>query len=443
MKEDDDTISQGSQDTLDSSLNDDIKLNPAVEKVLLQFRCKVQDAILGNYIYGQPPPPTSPGVQGVNTDEDDEKGSLEMCVHGVDSDDENGSLAIQKDIREISLWGIPLLPSKAHEGTDILLLKFLQAKDFKVNDAFEMLQKMLKWRKEFDIDEILNKEIWPDLERVGYIDGNDRKGRPVCYMHYGALREMTMYQKTFDSEEFIRWRAQIVEKGIEQLKFKEGEVNSMIQISDLKNSSGSGGKDLRPVWKKSYSFFEEHYPEMLHRVIFVNVPFWFYAYHSLATRFYTQRDKNKFVFARPSKATKTLLKYIAPENLPVQYGGLKRDNDDDFSPEIPVLETIVKPGCIDSIEIPVPEAGVTVVWDLMVVGLDVSYKEEFVPDDDCSYRIIIQKTKNLSGSVRNSFYINEPGNVRLTIDNSTFKKKKVLYRLKIKPTHPMYIYMKK
>ena len=83
------------------------------------------------------------------------------------------------------------------------------------------------------------------------------------------------------------------------------------------------------------------------------------------------------------------------------------------------------------------------VWDLSVVGWDVSYKEEFVPDDEGSYKILLQNQKRMGESVRNSFYISEPGKILITIHNGTFKKKRVLYRSKAKPTVPMYIFLKK
>lgn len=81
-------------------------------------------------------------------------------------------------------------------------------------------------------------------------------------------------------------------------------------------------------------------------------------------------------------------------------------------------------------------------WDLTVLGWEVTYKEEFVPDDECSYRILLQKEKKMTESVRNSFYINEPGKLVITITNGTFKKKRVFYRYKTKPTVPMYVFLK-
>ncbi|OMO73662.1 hypothetical protein COLO4_26950 [Corchorus olitorius] len=50
------------------------------------------------------------------------------------------------------------MPSKRHEGTDIVLAKFLKAKDYKVHEALEMLRNTLKWRNEF------KENLGPDVE---------------------------------------------------------------------------------------------------------------------------------------------------------------------------------------------------------------------------------------------------------------------------------------
>lgn len=74
-------------------------------------------------------------------------------------------------------------------------------------------------------------------------------------------------------------------------------------------------------------------------------------------------------------------------------------------------------------------------WDLTVLGWEVNYKEEFVPADEASYTIIIQKGKTMSpngGPIRNLFRNNEPGKVVLTIENCSSKKKRILYRYKTK-----------
>jgi hypothetical protein len=48
-------------------------------------------------------------------------------------------------------------------------------------------------------------------------------------------------------------------------------------------------------------------------------------------------------------------RHISPENLPVKYGGLKRENDIEFFPEDKASELIVKPNSASCIQIPVIE----------------------------------------------------------------------------------------
>lgn len=75
------------------------------------------------------------------------------------------------------------------------------------------------------------------------------------------------------------------------------------------------------------------------------------------------------------------------------------------------------------------------VWELRVVGWEVSYSAEFVPQR--GYTVLIQKSKKMGGNevavVSDSFSIPGLGKIVLTIDNPTSKKKKLLYRFKVVP----------
>jgi len=56
-----------------------------------------------------------------------------------------------------------------------------------------------------------------------------------------------------------------------------------------------------------------------------------------------------------------------------------------------------------------------------------------VPADEGSYTIIVRKGKKMGAgeeAVRNSFRAGEPGKVVLTVENTSHKKKKVLFRHK-------------
>ncbi|KAF3333702.1 patellin-4-like protein [Carex littledalei] len=345
------------------------------------------------------------------------------------------------EMKEMSLWSVPLLPSKCPESNNVILLKFLRAREFKVKDAYKMLEKTLEWRKESKIDSILEESsLGEDLGTTFYMNGTDREGRPVCYNLLGAFRDEETYQRAFGSEEkkrdFLRWRVQLMEKGIEKLEFGPGKPSSFVQVIDLKDAPGLSKKEIRVAMKEVVELLQDNYPEFVAKNIFINAPFWYYAFGALISPFLTQRTRSKFVFARPSRVTETLLKYIPVENIPVSYGGLKRENDSEiYGDGSGVLEQVLKANSVESIEIPLPQVGTTLVWDLTVLGWEVHYKEEFVPSDEGSYSILIQKERKLTyeeKTVCNSFKNNEPGKVVLTIDNFTYKKKKALYRYKIK-----------
>ncbi|KAG8385177.1 hypothetical protein BUALT_Bualt03G0014800 [Buddleja alternifolia] len=342
--------------------------------------------------------------------------------------------------KDISIWGVPLLPGKGDDGTNVVLLKFLRAREFKVNDALEMLKKTLQWRKEFKIDSILDEEFETDLASAAYMSGVGREGHPICYNIFGVLDNEEIYEKTLATEEkreqFLRWRVQLMERGIQNLDFKADGINSLVQINDLKNSPGASKKEVRAAVNKAVALLQDNYPEFVAKNIFINVPFWYFAFHSLLSPFLTQRTRSKLVFARSSKVTETLLKYIPIQEIPIQYGGIKRENDFEFSvSDGEATELVIKAGSTETIEIATPEAGTTFIWDLMVQGWEVNYSEEFVPADENSYTMIIQKGKKMSSDeapVRKTFKNNEAGKIVLTVENCSGKKKKVFYRYKVK-----------
>ncbi|KAL2341587.1 hypothetical protein Fmac_009527 [Flemingia macrophylla] len=366
----------------------------------------------------------------------DLKSKLEEAILGNTLFEKNEG--VEEEKKGVCLWGVPLFPSEGAEGVDVVLLKFLRAREFKVNDAFEMLKKTLRWRKESKIDSVVDQDFDSHLASAAYMSGVDHEGHPVCYNIFGAFESEELYQKAFGTEEkrseFLRWRCQLMEKGIQKLNLKPGGISSLLQINDLKNAPGPSKKELRIATKQIVAILQDNYPELVAKNIFINVPFWYYALNALLSPFLTQRTKSKFVVARPNKVTETLTKYIPIEEIPVNYGGFKRENDSEFSSQDgAVSELILKAGSTATIEIPALEVGNTLCWDLTVLGWEVSYKEEFVPTDEGSYTIIVQKGKKMGsqeGPVRNTFTNNEAGKVVLTIENNSNKKKRVLYRYK-------------
>ncbi|XP_019432418.1 PREDICTED: patellin-3-like [Lupinus angustifolius] len=337
---------------------------------------------------------------------------------------------------QVSIYGVPLL---ADEKSDVILLKFLRARDFKVKEAFTMISNTIRWRKEFGIDELVEENLGDELEKVVYMHGFDKEGHPVCYNIYGEFNNRELYKKTFSDEEkrdkFMRWRIQFLEKSIRKLDFNPGGICTIVQVNDLKNSPGPGKWELRQATKQALQLLQDNYPEFVAKQVFINVPWWYLAVNRMISPFLTQRTKSKFVFSGPSKSAETLLSYIAPEQLHVNHGGLSKYGESENTDA--VTEITVRPATKQTVEFPVTENSL-LSWEVRVIGWEVSYGAEFVPSSEESYTVIIQKGRKVASSeepvLLSSFKVGEPGKVVLTIDNPTSKKKKILYRLKTKPS---------
>lgn len=236
------TVEKSSSYKEESNFPSDLK--DFERKSLNDLKSKLEEAILGNSLFQTEQPKTN-----------------------EDNKAEEKSEETEKAISSISLWGVPLLPSKGAEGIDVILLKFLRAREFKVTEAFEMLKKTLQWRKESNMDSILEEDLGSDLTAAAFMNGVDREGHPVCYNVFGVFESEEIYQKTFGTEEkrreFLRWRCQLMEKGIRKLNMKPGGVSSLLQINDLKNSPGPAKKELRAATKQALAILQDNYPEMV------------------------------------------------------------------------------------------------------------------------------------------------------------------------------------
>ncbi|KAL6142338.1 hypothetical protein ACLB2K_060620 [Fragaria x ananassa] len=336
---------------------------------------------------------------------------------------------IASEACDAAMWGVKLLAGD--DKADVILLKFLRARDFRVGEAFNMLVKCLEWRKEFGADGVVEEDLgFKELEGVvAYMHGFDRCGHPVCYNAYGVFMDKDMYERIFGDEEklkkFLRWRVQVLEKGINVLHFKPGGINSIIQVTDLKDMPK---RELRVASNQILSLFQDNYPEMVARKIFINVPWYFSVLYSMFSPFLTQRTKSKFVISKEGNVAETLYKFIRPEDVPVQYGGLSRLNDLQNGPPKPASEFTVKGGEKVNIQIEGIEAGATITWEIVVGGWDLEYSAEFVPSSQGSYIVAVEKPRKVAPSeeaIRNSFTPKEAGKMVFSVDNSASRRKKV------------------
>ncbi|ONM37163.1 Patellin-1 [Zea mays] len=204
-----------------------------------------------------------------------------------------------------------------------------------------MLKSAVLWRKRFGIDELLGVDLGlPELEKVVFYRGTDREGHPVYYNV---------------------WRIQLLERSIwEQLDFSPSGICSMVQITDLKYSPPMLGKD-HGVTHQALALLQDNYLEFVAKKVFINVPWWYLATNKVMSLFLTQRTKSKIIFYSPDRSAETLFRYVAPEQVPVRFGGLYKEDDTEFSASNAVTELTVKPSSKETVEVPATE-GSTVVW---------------------------------------------------------------------------------
>ncbi|CAF2183468.1 hypothetical protein BRARA_G02369 [Brassica rapa] len=332
---------------------------------------------------------------------------------------------------EVSIYGVPLLQD---ERSDVILLKFLRARDFKVKDALTMLKNTVQWRKENKIDELVEEAS--EFEKMVFAHGVDKEGHVVIYSSYGEFQNKELFSDKEKLNKFLNWRIQLQEKCVRALDFSSPDAkSSFVFVSDFRNAPGLGKRALWQFIRRAVKQFEDNYPEFASRELFINVPWWYIPYYKTFGSIITSpRTRSKMVLAGPSKSTDAIFKYISPEQVPVKYGGLSKDIP--IATEDTVTEAIVKPAAKYTIDLPASDACM-LSWELRVLGADVSYGAQFEPTTEGNYAVIVSKNRRIESTdepvITESFKVGEPGKIVITIDNQTSKKKKVLYRFKTLP----------
>ncbi|KAJ7091528.1 CRAL TRIO domain-containing protein [Mycena belliarum] len=222
----------------------------------------------------------------------------------------------------ITLWGVRIDPGNLVDArVSVVLMKFLRARHLNVSAASEMFVETLRWRDEFKVEDTLKEEFPVDVfGKLGHIYGRDKGGRPVVYNVYGGNADLNAVFG--DVERFLRWRVAFMEKAVAMLDFTT--VDQTVQVHDY---AGVNMSSRTPASKRAASeasnIFASHYPELLYKKLFVNVPSYmawlFWAFKMVLPA--ATVAKMSVVGSGPRAIGKALLPLVAPEELPKRYGG--------------------------------------------------------------------------------------------------------------------------
>ncbi|KAJ5786011.1 Phosphatidylinositol transfer protein sfh5 [Penicillium pulvis] len=182
------------------------------------------------------------------------------------------------------MWGVPLKDSDDIPTVNVLI-KFLRANEGNLSGAEEQLRKALEWRKQTNPLELIQSGKYSARKfgGLGYLTTYEQDGRPLVFTWniYGAVKDMSA---TFsDSDEFVKWRAALMELAVQELNMKDattvidydGEKDpyQMIQVHDYLNVKFLRmDPAVRAATKKTIDVFSTAYPELLREKFFVNVP---------------------------------------------------------------------------------------------------------------------------------------------------------------------------
>ncbi|WWC92029.1 uncharacterized protein L201_006983 [Kwoniella dendrophila CBS 6074] len=243
------------------------------------------------------------------------------------------------------IWGVKLSTAEPPEfSTLIILQKYLRSTSNDLEKSVVNLTKTLKWRKEFGLDKKKEQgteeeeDFGPDFDGLGYVTkvGKDN-GRDdiVTWNVYGAVKDL---KKPFgDLQRFLRWRIGLMEKAISYLHLEKATIpihdssstateTNNIDIYKIDQIHLYGGVSflrmdplVKSASKATIEIFQNHYPELLLRKFFVQVPLimsWMFTAISL---FVSVETSKKFqVISYPTNLAKELGN---PNDIPKELGG--------------------------------------------------------------------------------------------------------------------------
>lgn len=217
---------------------------------------------------------------------------------------------------------------ETHKGKipkDQHVLRFLRARDFNMDKAREFLCQSLTWRKQHQVDFLLDTWERPQLLQDYYTGGwhhHDREGRPLYILRLGQMDTKGLV-RALGEEGLLRQVLSINEEGLrrceENTRVFGRPISCWTCLVDLE------GLNMRHLWRpgvkallRIIEVVEANYPETLGRLLILRAPRVFPVLWTLVSPLIDENTRKKFlVYAgNDYKDSGGLVDYIDNEIIP-------------------------------------------------------------------------------------------------------------------------------
>ncbi|XP_066268219.1 alpha-tocopherol transfer protein-like [Branchiostoma lanceolatum] len=228
------------------------------------------------------------------------------------NEDPTTRLAMVEALRE----RIQQRPDLCVQDDDHILLRFLRARYFDVEQAFKLLEKYHVWRTHSPkICSNMRPSSVRGLLEAGYhaaLPGRDQDGRKVMFYRIGKWDP-----SQFSAYEVFRLSLISSEKIIQE---EDTQVHGIVMIADLTGLSLSHAWQIGPrVAQQIGSITTDAFPIRVKEIHLLNEPMVFNAIFAIIKPFMSEKMRNRIHLHGPK--TETLLQYVDRDALPPEYGG--------------------------------------------------------------------------------------------------------------------------